>query len=382
VSGAERSLLELLAGLPYDVDPVVACPPGELADQVRWLAVPCLELPETVVSFRLHPWHTPRGISQIVAAATYMRRLADVFAIDLVHANSVRSGLVAGLASTAGGPPVIVHVRDCMPRGRTADLVRRFLRSRVAAVFANSQYTAGNFASSVPVPPVRVIYNAVDLERFDPERIDRAAAREELGLDPDELVLGVVSQITPWKAQDDAIRVVSLLREQGVDVRLLIVGDAKFTVGSIRYDNESFERSLHTLAQGLALDGYVRFLGERSDVPQILRALDLVLVPSWEEPFGRILIEAMAMQTPVLATKVGGPPEVIQNGEGVLLPPREPERWADEAAALLLDRDRRAAMGEKGRAVVAARFTRAAHVESVVDGYRDLLERTRSRAEA
>lgn len=377
VSGAERSLLELLAGLPFDADPVVACPAGELADKVRWLAVPCVEVPEAVVSFRLHAWHTPRGITQIGAAAARLRKLAHDFAVDLVHANSIRSGLVAGLAASMGGPPVIVHVRDCMPPGHTADLVRRFLRSRVALVFANSQYTAENFSGRTTAPaPVQVVYNAVDLGRFDPDRIDRDAARQTLGLDPAASVLGVVSQITPWKAQDDALRIVSLLRRRGVDATLLVVGDAKFTVGSIRYDNEAFERSLRSLAQELDLDGHVRFLGERGDVPEILRSLDLVLVPSWEEPFGRILIEAMAMETPVVATAIGGPPEVIEDGEhGVLLQPRQPERWADEAAGLLRDPARRRRMGQKGRAAVAARFSREAHVEVVLDAYGKVLGR-------
>jgi glycosyltransferase involved in cell wall biosynthesis len=221
-----------------------------------------------------------------------------------------------------------------------------------------------------------VVYNAVDLERFDPERVDREAARVSLGLGSEALAMGVVSQITPWKAQDDAIRTLAAVRRRGLDARLLVVGDAKFTVGSIRYDNEAFEHSLRGLVAELGVGGAVHFLGERRNVPEILRALDLVLVPSWEEPFGRIVIESMAMQTAVIATDVGGPPEILDGeGAGVLLPPRQPERWADEAERLLSDPVRRHAMGTAGRAVAAARFTREAHMEAVLAGYDEIVHR-------
>ncbi len=374
MSGAELSLLELLSALPYEVDPVVACPEGELAEEVRLLAIPVVPLPVIGVSFRLHPWHTPWGLAQIGAAAGHLRRLAHAYDARLVHANSIRSGLVAGLASAMGGPPAIVHVRDCMPPGRTADLVRGFLRPRVAEIFANSQYTGERFADGEARPPVRVVYNAVDLERFDPAAIDREAARDALGLAPDVCALGVVSQITPWKGQDDAIRILATVRREAVNARLLVVGDAKFTVGSIRYDNEVFEGSLRDLVRDLGIEEHVDLLGDRRDVPSILQALDLVLVPSWEEPFGRIVIESMAMETPVVATNVGGPGEILDSaGAGLLLPPQEPERWGREAARLLRDPGRRQAMGAAGRQVAAARFTRENHVADVLAGYDEVL---------
>jgi glycosyltransferase involved in cell wall biosynthesis len=380
MSGAELSLLELLAALPYDVDPVVACPEGELAEEVRELAVPVVPLPGIDVSFRLHPWHTPWGLAQIGAGAGYLRRLAHAYSARLIHANSIRSGLVSGLAASVAGPPAIVHVRDCMPRGRMADLVRGFLRPRAAAVFANSRYTADNFLDGAERPPVRVVYNAVNLERFDPRTIDRGGARATLELDPGAPALGIVSQITPWKAQDDAIRILSAVRAEGVDARLLVVGSAKFTAGSIRFDNEAFEESLQRLVAKLGLGDYVRFLGERHDVPEILRALDVVLVPSWEEPFGRIVIEAMAMQTPVIATNVGGPREILGSQEaGLLLPPREPALWGREAARLLRDAGRRREMGASGRVIAAERFTRHAHLADVLAGYGEVLARGNGR---
>ena len=108
--------------------------------------------------------------------------------------------------------------------------------------------------------------------------------------------------------------------------------------GTERYDNEAFLESLRRLAAQLGVADRVAFLGEREDVPDILAALDLLLVPSWEEPFGRVVIEAMSMSVPVIATNVGGPAEVVRDGEdGILLPPGRPATWAAVAFELLSD---------------------------------------------
>jgi glycosyltransferase involved in cell wall biosynthesis len=124
----------------------------------------------------------------------------------------------------------------------------------------------------------------------------------------------------------------------------------------------------------LGLAGAVSFLGERADIPEILRALDLVLVPSWEEPFGRSVIEAMAMETPVIATDVGGPAEIVTDGaDGLLLAPRQPERWAEVAAGFLRAPGRREPMGTAARRTVEARFSREVHVQGVLAAYREAL---------
>jgi glycosyltransferase involved in cell wall biosynthesis len=195
-----------------------------------------------------------------------------------------------------------------------------------------------------------------------------------LGLRPTTIALGVVAQLTPWKGQDDAIRSAALLRQMWPDLRLLLVGDVTFSSKATRYDNRAYARSLHVLVEELNLQDTVRFLGQRDDVPQIMRALDLLLVPSWEEPFGRTVIEAMALETPVVATRLGGPSEVITDGvDGVLLPPQQPQRWAAAIGALLANPNRRVEMGRRARCTVGRSFSRDAHVASVLEMYQSLL---------
>ena len=151
-------------------------------------------------------------------------------------------------------------------------------------------------------------------------------------------VLALVGQITPWKGQEEAVRAIARVRAAYPSAILLLVGEAKFVSRATRYDNRSYLRRLHETVAELGLGDAVRFLGEREQVPDILRACDVALLPSWEEPFGRAVVEAMAMGTPVIATSVGGPAEIIRDGvDGVLVAPRRTDELAAAIIELLAD---------------------------------------------
>jgi glycosyltransferase involved in cell wall biosynthesis len=369
MSGGERSLLYLLNVLPPTVAATVVCPPGPLTLAVRDLGVPASNLPAINGSHRFHPWHTPWSGVAITQAALAIRRCARDTGADLVDANSIRAGLAAVLATRLGGPPAIVKIRDCLPMTRTAMVTRRFLGDHAAAILANSGYTAENFARGGCRAPVRVIHNAIDLRRFDATRIGRDEARYRLGLDRSASLLGLVAQITPWKGQEEAIRALALLRRRH-PAQLLLVGEAKFRGDQARYNTSAYDDSLRRTVQELGLVDAVHFLGERRDIPEIMRALDLLLVPSWEEPFGNVALEAMAMETPVVASDVGGLVEIVRSGEdGLLLAPKQPERWAAAIEELLAQPQLRAAMGLSGRRRVETEFAGTRYLDQVLASY-------------
>ncbi|HET9013140.1 MAG TPA: glycosyltransferase family 4 protein, partial [Gemmatimonadaceae bacterium] len=380
MSGGERSLLDLLAGLPANVTPVLACPEGPLAAAARQIGVRVVRIRGTDGSLKLHPLWTTQALVEIAVAAGSVRRLSSRVGADLIHANSIRAGMTVSLAARMGAPPALVHVHDALPPGRVSDLTRRAVGAGAVGLLPNSRYTEASFR-----PPgfrgfVRVVDNPVDLERFDPGSVDRDVARAALGIEPDELALGVVAQITPWKGQDDAIRILAGLRERHPRARLLLAGSTKFTSRATRYDNPAFLRRLRELANELGVVGGVTFLGEREDIPSILRALDIALVPSWEEPFGRSVIEAMAMGVPVAATSAGGPAEIIRDGvDGLLLPPRDPQAWTAAIAPLAEDPAGRAEMGARGRERAAARYGVETFVRAVVGAYDEALRVNRRR---
>jgi glycosyltransferase involved in cell wall biosynthesis len=370
VSGAERSLLSLLGGLPADVQPVLACPEGDLTESARALGVPCVRSPGTAGSLKLHPVHTTRAAADLARAAWVVRRAAAEANADVVHANSIRAGLAAIMTARLGGPPVVAHIRDCLPPGRATDVTRQLISRGAALLIANSHYTKDRFLPPGSRAPVHVIYNPVNTERFDPDALERSEARERLGLAPSAPVLAVVAQLTPWKAQADAIRILAELKPDHPDARLLLVGSAKFVSSATRYDNPSYVRALRNLVASLGLADHVVFMGERDDVPQVLRAIDVLLVPSWEEPFGRAIVEAMAMETPVVATTVGGPAEILRDGEdGLLVPPRQPERWVRAVRRLIEQPELRMQMGRAARGRSAERFSVSRHVREVLSAY-------------
>jgi glycosyltransferase involved in cell wall biosynthesis len=379
VSGAERSLLGLLGALPAEVRPLVATPRGELAEAVEGLEIPTTVITGTAGSLRLHPVHTPRTLVELSLAAGQVRRAARRDRAQLVHANSIRAGIVLGLARLSPAASV-VHVRDCLPASVLSSATMRLIAATATTIVANSRYTAAAARAAAPGAQPEVVYNAVDLERWDPSRIDRARARALLGAaGRRDVLLGVVAQLSPWKGQDTAIEALRLVREEGLDAHLLLVGSAKFVARSTRYDNDAYVARLRAQIADAGLADRVSWLGEREDVPELVRALDILLLPSREEPFGRALIEAMALRVPVLATSVGGPAEIIEDGrEGYLLPPREPAAWARAIRRIAESADRRLEMGLAGRDRVERAFTAGHHAAAMLEVYERAVARARA----
>jgi glycosyltransferase involved in cell wall biosynthesis len=370
VSGAELSLLELLRSLPASVRPTLACPAeGPLAGLAADAGVRTLRITGTAGSLKLSPRTTSRAVGELaLAAAQLVRHVARVRA-DVVHANSVRAGLAAVPAGRVTRRPVVVHVRDRLPRSRPADASLRVAARGGAVLLANSRFTADGVTAVAPGADVRIVHNAVDLARFDPARVDRGHARAALGLPADAFVAGVVGQITPWKGQLEAVQAIALLAGRHPGLRLVVAGEPKFVDAATRFDNRAYVEELRGTIARHGLQDRVDLLGERGDVPAVLRALDALLVPSWAEPFGRVVLEGMAMGVPVLATRVGGPAEIITDGDdGLLLTPAAPARWAEALEHLIADAGAREALGAAGRRR-AAHFTSERHVAEVLSAY-------------
>jgi glycosyltransferase involved in cell wall biosynthesis len=357
-------------GLKAAHDVAVACPPsGAVQQMVDAAGVKRLVVPAFEASLRLHPIYTPVGVARMGAGGIALARLNRRFHADLLHANTPRAGLMCGIARRLGGPPVVVHLRDDLPRSRVGRTVRFALVHTASEVVAVSRYTAARFNEGLDRPLATHVYNSVDLESFDPDRVTPTPVREELGLDAGAALLGQVSQITPWKGQHTGIQAVAELRRQGLDVHLLIIGRVTFGGRGVRYDNHAYLGSLHRLVEELDVSDAVHFLGQRDDVPQILGALDLSLLPSVNEPFGRVTVESMAMGTPPLVSSAGSGPELVEDGvTGRTLPPDRPELWAAAARELLTDRAALAQMGARARAS-AARFSDEAQVREVLAVY-------------
>jgi glycosyltransferase involved in cell wall biosynthesis len=208
-----------------------------------------------------------------------------------------------------------------------------------------------------PADKICVIPNGIDVERFHPRWPDRRL-QEELDLPLRAPVVGIVAALRPEKNHEMFLRVAALVRGRLPDARFLIVGD-----GPQR-------QPLEALAQELGIAKAVHFLGTRSDVPELLSLIDVLLLTSLSEASPICLLEAMASEKPVVATRVGSVSETVVDGRtGYLVAPDDSTGMASRVLELLDDRDRAAHMGRAGREHVIARWS----VDRMVEGYQDLI---------
>jgi glycosyltransferase involved in cell wall biosynthesis len=349
LGGAEHSLMTLLAARAQSARARLAAPSGPLEQAAAEINVPFDRIYSVEASLQLRYLDATRAAIAIGRSAIRLASLVQIHDVHVVHANTTRAGLMATAARRLRRRPLVIHLRDCLPPGRLSHAVRAILAGQADALVATSRYVAQRFTAGLAsgrIAPVRVIDNPVDLERFAPRG---SAVRTESPL------LVVIGQITPWKGQDTAIRALPAVLSRLPDARLEIVGEVKFS--SKRFDNHSYLRTLTSLVSGLGLDRHVSFTGERNDVDDIMRRADAVLVPSSEEPFGRTVAEAMAVGTPVIATTVGGPAELISDGvNGLLAPPADPGAWSRAICRLADDPELGARLASRALLDARARF--------------------------
>ncbi len=372
MSGAERALVDLLEEEQAGPASVVACPYGPLSLAVRRTGATLLPLPPITSGGRLRLSGGLSVMNEIASAGQSLRKLIRSTQPVLVHSNSPRAGLVSCAALTGLAIPHIVHCHDTLDLKPSTRLVRRLISHSADRVLAVSASSAAFWRDSSI--PVAVVYNPLATERFDPARFSRADARRLLDLEPTQTLIGVVGQITPWKGQHVAIEAMSALAPRFPNLQLIICGDAKFRGRRTRYDNMAYMRELRRMAAERGLTNRIQFWPELQDVELLLRALDMLLAPSRSEPFGRSIIEAMSLTTPVIATCFGGPPEYIRHQvTGILADPRDTSIWVAAVTKLLSDPESATAIGQNGSVSVRMRFDRTAYAQAVGRIYSEVL---------
>lgn len=349
ISGAEVVTMELLHERPQRFRYLWACPDGPLAEEVERRGVPRVPVTGTAGSLRLHPFHTPKAIGELLRTGIETRLFAAKHDVDLVHAVSMRAAIAAAISRRLGGPPFVVWQHDVMPPSLTTRAIRMLVDPACSLLMAVSPHVANNLRELGFRTDTRVVFPPVRLEKFNPDRVSRNGLRDSLAPQGGPL-FGIVGQISPWKGHDTAIRALAELRQREPDARLVIAGGVTFNEAATRYDNAAYLDELRQLVRELRLTDAVTFVGRRSDVPELLASLDALLLPSWDEPFGVIVWEAMAMRVPVVVSAVGGPGDEITPGrDGLVAPPHEPEAWADAMAQIAENPTRARRMAAEAR---------------------------------
>jgi len=296
------------------------------------------------------------AVGAVLGAAQEVARLARGY--DLVYANSQKSFVVACASAAFARRKVLWHLHDILDPhvfSRVNIGVDVFLANYVASrVIANSQATANALvARGGTRARIDVVYNGLDPAVADAVRAhDVAAARASIGVGGAPL-LGLFGRLAPWKGQDVAIRALAICADSGV--QLAIVGGALF-------GEEAYGAELRALVAELGLERRVHFLGFRSDVPVLMRAVDVLIHTSvTAEPFGRVIVEGMLAERPVIATAGGGASEIVEAGVTAWqVAPNDPAALAAAIAEVLGNPARAREVAAAGRRSALERFTLAA----------------------
>ncbi len=315
VSGAENIMLMILRRLNSNrYSTVTVCPEeGTLAESVTRMGLRCSPIGRLEARFTLRPDLLIRYLLSFIYTIRQLREEVVKHRPDLIHANSIRAGLVATIASYGIKVPVIWILQDALPFHPLSTFIRLFvLCSSRTRLMPASQATFDRFRGTLLKVagkniPVRVMHNAIELEQFQLNNRHREAVRTELGLPEDRFVFGIVGQITPRKGQLELVEAFAKTKRRMPSSTLLVVGEPMFN------RDHGYLEQVKRRAKKLGLENDVRFLGMRKDVAAIMQAIDLLVINSKSEALVIVAIEAMACRTPILATDVGGTSEIIDH---------------------------------------------------------------------
>jgi len=334
---------------------------GSMEADIRAAGVPIIREPFLV--------RAPSPPHDILALRGLTKKLREG-RYDLVHTHTSKAGILGRLAAERAGIRHVVHT----PHGNVfhgyfnGPLTRLFVwmeRHAARRTCRIIELTAGGVEEHLAEgigqrDQYRVVFSGIDTAPYADAIARREATRAALGIRPEEIAIGGVGRLEPVKGFTYFVAMARQLLDVEQPLRFFLIGEGAQKAALQRQAEEAGVR--------------VAFLGMRHDVPALMAALDLLVVPSINEGMGRVILEAGAAETPVVASRVGGIPDVVDDGEtGLLAPPRAPEALAAAARELIRSPERRRLMGATARAKVVPHFSLERMVQRIETVYEEVL---------
>jgi glycosyltransferase involved in cell wall biosynthesis len=351
IGGAEKSLILLIKGLEksnFKSTVLLSCE-STLSNHLKAESIEHYFL-EGINWYRRHPRYLLPYVYKIARIAIKKKAKAIMSIIYTANKHCV-------LASKISRSRSVCYPHDLLEKEEFSYNLLGFTDILVAV----SKKAQENYRSlSGPKQRIEMIYNAIDTQLFCRDNFDKSFIRRK-GISEDEFIIGVVSAVWKPKGQHVMIQALPKILNEEPNIRLLIVGGS-------RDKNSNYMFQLHKMAWDLGVSNKVIFTGPVDDVRGVYGGLDLVVFPTLKEAFGMVLIEAMAMKVPVVASAVGGIPEIIENGvSGVLVPPEDPQALADAVIRLIRDKDLRRFLAGNGRQRVEEKFSIGEYITKSID---------------
>ncbi|MGB3292740.1 MAG: glycosyltransferase family 4 protein [Phormidesmis sp.] len=323
LGGAELCLLDIAR--PYgDSCRVALFSAGPFQQRLSAADIPVSVLAQQGIQVRKEGGLT-QGFSSLGQLVPLIRQVSSLArSYDLIYANTPKALIVGAIASLLSHRPLVYHLHDIISPAHFSKTNRTLLitlANRFAAqVIANSAASQAAFISAGGNPALcSVVYNGFQPDAYQIPTAESNQLKAELGVE-NQFLIGHFSRLSPWKGQHVLIEALAHCPE---DVTALLVGDALF-------GEQDYVQQLHDQVERSGLRSRVKFLGFRTDIPQVMSACDLVVHSSTApEPFGRVIVEAMLCGTPVIAAAAGGATELVDDGKtGWLCPPEQPQQLA------------------------------------------------------
>ena len=289
----------------------------------------------------------------------------------VVHTHSSKAGILGRLAATLVRVPIVLHT----PHGHVfyGHFNRMFSRiflwiekffalftDRIIALTHGEKEDYLNFSLGRP-HKLLAVHSGVDVHRYMHHKVDVIEKKQTLGLPPNGFMIGFVGWLLPIKGPMHLLKALAKVWIEHPEVTLVFVGKGDLDV------------DLRAVALELKAEDRVKFIGWRDDIEEIMQIFDLLVLPSLNEGMGRVVVEAMAAAKPVVASNVGGIPDLVDHGQtGFLVPPADEDALAEAIAKLVQDPERARKMGSMGR-LQSHRFSLAAMIEKLDAIYEDLI---------
>jgi glycosyltransferase involved in cell wall biosynthesis len=311
----------------------------------------------------------PRAVFSLIGLVLYARR----HRVKLVHCTEKpRDAFYGYLLARLIGAKCIVHIHVKVDHSWMLFLTRFAMRHADALVGVSDFVRDSAVASGYPPGRCFSVLNALEASDWDPST-SGTPVRREFDIPVDSVVLATISRVSVWKGHTDLLRALAMLPPDVQDFRLLLVGEDDIRA---QPGHKSYIAELRVLSRELGLEDRVVFTGYRTDVQDLLAATDIYSMPSFEEPFGVVFLEAMAMERPVVALASGGVVQVVDECTGLLSEPGDIPQLAENLARLMRDGELRRRLGRCGRERVVASFGPRGMAEDVEGVYEQLLVRS------
>jgi L-malate glycosyltransferase len=303
--------------------------------------------------------------------------------VQIVHSYNFYSNVFAApAAKLAGVPLVVASIRDQgVYLSRTQKIAQKWACKFADLILVNAQSIRDwLLEEGYAADKIRIIRNGIDLSRYQ-NRSPNLPLRAELGLPPEAPLVLMLSRLNPQKGVDDFIKAAALIRLQRPDVRFLVIGEKLKYVGDGFGPDASYHSALRELCVNLGVDDRIVFAGHRSDVPDLLAEGCVSVLPTHSEGLSNTLLESMAAGLPIVATRVGGNAELVEDGvNGILVPPQAPATLAKAILRILDDPELAQRYSAAARAKAAAHFSMEKMVGDTEELYLEQLGRSRGQA--